>query len=69
MLTKSDFEHIKQLIDDSRKQLKDDILDFKSEILGEIQSLREDVMIVIGYKDQIEDHELRIQKLEQAPNP
>lgn len=46
------------------KALKDLIIEFKDAILHEIRGLREEVAIVTGYKDQIEDHEVRIEKLE-----
>lgn len=74
MLIKSDIKLISQLFSDefsekfsdARKQLKEDLLDFKDEILSEVQKLREDVNVVTGYKDQIEDHETRIGKLEKV---
>ncbi|MBI5122227.1 hypothetical protein HZA75_00045 [Candidatus Roizmanbacteria bacterium] len=48
------------------KELKNDILDFKDSILHEIIKLREDITVVIGYSDRIEDHDQRIEKLETA---
>lgn len=44
--------------------MKTDIVEFKDVILKEIKNLRDDVMLVTGYKDQIEDHEYRIERLE-----
>ena len=35
------------------------------EVVTELQNLRDEVSVVTGYKDQIEDHEVRIEKLEQ----
>ncbi len=72
MLTKKDLQQISQIITEAfddpnnslRKELKNDLLTFKDEILGEIKDLRDDVAVVTGYKDQIEDHEVRIDKLE-----
>lgn len=43
---------------------KNDIISFKDQILHEIQKLRDDVAIVVGYRDMIEDHEIRIGTLE-----
>jgi len=43
---------------------KEDMIMFKDQILHEIIKLREDITIVIGYRDMIEDHEVRIDKLE-----
>lgn len=43
---------------------KDDLINFKDSILSEIIKLREDIAVVIGYRDMIEDHDKRIEKLE-----
>jgi len=43
---------------------KDNLVNFKDEILHEIKGLREEITLVIGYKDEIEDHEYRIERLE-----
>ena len=43
---------------------KENLVDFKDEILHEIKGLREEITLVIGYKDQIEDHDYRIERLE-----
>lgn len=59
MLTKSDIIKLEE-----RFATKSDILSFKDTILHKIQGLREDVLIVTGYKDQIEDHETRIEIVE-----
>lgn len=77
MLTKSDLEKIRavtsELIFEGNKslknELKEEIILFKDAILGEIKNLREEVTIVTGYKDQIEDHETRIEKLEHTVHP
>lgn len=84
MLTKSDLRLIKKLILDTnedlieafgkihsetKKELGDKIINFKDQILFEIKKLREDVATVTGYKDQIEDHETRIGKLEEVLQP
>ncbi len=64
MLTKSDLKLIKELVDNSRIELKEDIVKFKDEILHEIISLRDEVTIVVGYRGMLEDHETRLDKLE-----
>lgn len=73
MLTKSDLQKISQLISEGNKSLKKEleekIISFKDAILKEIRDLREEVTIVTGYKDQIEDHETRIEKLEHTAHP
>jgi hypothetical protein len=45
---------------------KDDLINFKDSILSEIIKLREDVTVIIGYRDLIENHDKRIEKLETA---
>lgn len=77
MLNKSDIKLISQLFSDefsekfteARKQLKEDLVNFKDEILTEVKKLSEDVTVVTGYKDQIEDHDIRINKLEEVLQP
>lgn len=59
MLTKTDITKLKGIF-----ALKDDLVKFKDEILSEIIKLRDDITVVIGYRDMIENHELRITKLE-----
>lgn len=45
--------------------LREDIVKFKDEVVGEIKDLREEVAVVTGYKDTIEEHEDRISTLEE----
>ncbi|MDO8609232.1 MAG: hypothetical protein Q7R95_01670 [bacterium] len=53
-----------ELIKAFRQELKNDIVNFKDSILTEIVKLREDIIVTVGYRDTIEDHENRIIKLE-----
>lgn len=70
MLTKTDISKLEEKfvtkndLKNEAKSLKDLIVEFKDTILHEIQGLREDVFIVTGYKDQIENQETRIETLE-----
>ncbi|HCM82833.1 MAG: hypothetical protein UW22_C0006G0051 [Candidatus Gottesmanbacteria bacterium GW2011_GWB1_44_11c] len=48
----------------TQKSLTDLITEFKDEILHEIKGMREEIAIVIGYKDQIEDIDYRVERLE-----
>ncbi|MEK7096966.1 MAG: hypothetical protein AAB859_01470 [Patescibacteria group bacterium] len=68
MLTKIDINKLKEVFvtKDEFKDLKNDIVTFKDEILHEIIKLRDDITVVIGYRDMIEDHEQRIIKLEKT---
>lgn len=56
----------KQDLSELEKRINFSILSFKDEILHEIKGLREEIALVIGYKDQIEDHEVRIEALEKV---
>ncbi len=42
---------------------KDDIISFKDAILHEIVQMRDEVAIVGGQRDMLEDHELRIETI------
>lgn len=62
--TKKDLEKFSTKDDLNNFALKEDLITFKDEILHEIQGMRQELIIIIGYKDQIEDHEVRLEKLE-----
>lgn len=70
MLTRTDWKKLeekfatKQDLQREIKSVKDLMIEFKDAILHEIKGLREEVAIVTGYKDQIEDHEVRIDTIE-----
>lgn len=70
MITDADVSKLKNIfatkdeLKNVQKSLTDLITDFKDTILHEIKGLREDVAIVIGYKDQIEDVDYRVERLE-----
>ena len=68
MLTKIDINKLKEIFvtKDEFKDLKNDIVTSKDEILHEIIKLRDDITVIIGYRDMIEDHEQRIIKLEKT---
>ncbi len=63
-LIKSVRKELKDDISDLRKELKNDIVTFKDQILTEIIKLPDDMTIVQGWSDRMEDHEVRIEKLE-----
>ncbi len=68
MLTKQDKQWIKAEIDESAHEtksvLRSELLSFKDEILHEIRGMREELAIVIGYRQHIENHDERIEKIE-----
>lgn len=74
MLTNKDLTKIDQLIrkrtQESEKRvknaIKEDILQFKDEVLGELQDLRDDVAVVTGYRQMLEDHDQDLEKLKAA---
>jgi hypothetical protein len=64
MLTKKDVQLIQGMIDESKVELRSEILSFKDEILHEIRGMREELTIVIGYRQHIADHDDRIERIE-----
>ena len=61
--TKEDLKSMSNMFG-SKFATKDDLINFKDSILSEIIKLREDMEVIIGYRDLIEDHDKRIEKLE-----
>lgn len=70
MLSQSDLKTLKEILatkEDLRKfALKDDVLTFKDEILHEVVAMRQELGLIIGYRDQIGDHEVRLDKIEKT---
>lgn len=68
MITKKDIEAIKTAFEPRFKALEDKlenkIVEFKDEILGQISALREEVTMVTGYRQDINDLDERVTKLE-----
>ncbi len=75
MLTKSDLVQIDRLlkeqekrlegkISDSEKRTDSKILSFKDEILGKLEKIEQNIVLLVNDKVQLDDHELRITKLE-----
>lgn len=70
MLTRTDIAKLeekfvtKEEFHQFKKEIFDALISLKDAILHEIKGLREEVAIVTGYKDQIEDHEVRIETIE-----
>lgn len=64
--TDEKIEQVRTELKEDIRQVKDDIIQFKDDILHEIVDLRDDVTVVTGYRDMIEDHEERITKIEKS---
>lgn len=71
MLSQKDLDQIDKLIDKRIKYLptKEEFFTKMDQLMKEIKDLREEVTVVTSYKDQIEDHEIRITKLEETSEP
>ena len=69
MLTKKDILLLKETFitkeDAKNFSTKDDVATFKDEIMFQILAMCDELAIVIGYRTLIEDHEIRIEKLEE----
>ncbi|PIP14808.1 hypothetical protein COW98_05065 [Candidatus Roizmanbacteria bacterium CG22_combo_CG10-13_8_21_14_all_35_9] len=59
-------ENLKEELQQLEKRLTNNIIVFKDEILHEIIALRDDFTMISGHRDMLEDHEIRIGKLEKA---
>ncbi|EKD87558.1 MAG: hypothetical protein ACD_36C00024G0002 [uncultured bacterium] len=55
---------VRDVLREEKVPSKDDIVTFKDAILKELKDMREEITLIVGYKDQIEDHEDRIDRLE-----
>lgn len=75
MLTQKDFDEIEKIIDEKLEDklrllpTKDDFFNKMDQIMGELDKIREEQTVISAYKDQLEDHETRITKLEEASSP
>ncbi len=61
--TKGDFKDMESRMD-LKYPSKDDLNLLRLEILNEIRVLHDEIAVIVGYRDDLEDHELRITKLE-----
>jgi uncharacterized coiled-coil DUF342 family protein len=50
-------------------EFKNKVYELFDKVMGELKAIREEQTIIVGYKDQIEDHETRIGKLEEVLSP
>lgn len=55
---------LKQEIQSSEKRFENKVLEFKDAILKEIEDMRDEVAIVGGQRDMLEDHDQRIETIE-----
>lgn len=55
---------LKEEIQSSEKRLENKVLEFKDAILKEIKDMRDEVAIVGGQRDMLEDHDQRIETIE-----
>lgn len=51
------------------KGMRDELSVFKDDVTGAIHEMTDEVAVLVGYKDDIEDHGVRIEKLEQKVFP
>lgn len=71
MLSQKDLDEIQKLIKINTRHLptREEFYNKMDELMKELKDLREEVTVVTGYKDQIENHETRIIKLEEVLEP
>lgn len=66
MLTKDDVKIIKELLVEQETRFKNDVVEFKDEILAEIIKLRDDLTMVEGWRTMMADQEEEIEKIKAA---
>ncbi len=64
---------LKDSLDDKSALIKEQNLEFKDEILGEIKAMREELAVALGqysrHEDTLDNHEKRIEKVEKTVFP
>jgi len=74
MITDKDISKLKQVFaskDDlstAVKELKNEIVKFKDEIVGRLNKIDDELTVTNGYGDQLEDHDNRLKKVEKHLN-
>jgi len=74
MLTQKDFDEIEEIIDKKLEEkikflpTKDEFFSKMDGLMGEVKAIREEQAVISGYKNQLENHETRITKLEEIPS-
>ena len=75
MLIQKDLDEIEELMDKKLDEkikflpTKKEFYQKMDELMKELRSIREEQAVITGYKDEIEDHETRITKLEEVLEP
>lgn len=65
-LVKSEFKVVLEELESQHKEIRNDILNFKDEIIGEISDLKQESQVVGNYRQLIANHESRISILEKT---
>ncbi len=65
-LVKNEFSAIKEELEEQHKEIRNDILNFKDEIIGEIGDLKQETSVISNYRQLIANHESRISTLEKT---
>lgn len=68
-VTKNVTESISEKFDQKLAQFKNEIITLLDKVMGELKAIREEQTIIVSYKEQIEDHETRIGKIEEVLEP
>ncbi len=66
-LAKHDLQFMK--LENKIDSIKNDVAKFEDKVMGVIRDMRDEIAVLVGYKDDIEDHGVRIEKLEQKVFP
>jgi len=66
-LAKHDLQFMK--LENKIDSIKNDVAKFEDRVMGVLRDMRDEIAVLVGYKDDIEDHGVRIEKLEQKVFP
>lgn len=61
--------NLEQRLENVEKKFNDNLIKFKDEILGKMENMQTDITLLSSDKDELEDHEERIIKLETKSFP
>jgi hypothetical protein len=67
-VTRNVTENVTEVFVEKIKEFKNEIFDLLDKVMGELKAIREEQTVISSYKDQIENHETRLGKVEETLN-
>lgn len=63
------FDDLEEKLYSGLDSLRNGMIQFEDKVMGSIKEMKDEIAVLVGYKDDIEDHGVRIEKLEQKVFP